>query len=491
MSKLINTSVIQIGIDLGTSNSSIAINKGVDVEIIPNILGDMYTPSVFGVDGVGNEVVGKKAYERLYKTASNDEKDNYKGEVKRLMGTSDKIYIERANKDFFPEEISAEILKSLKNDVLRKYPEISTLAVVITVPAMFETMQNEATKRAGLLAGFPHVVLLQEPIAAAIGHGFDSKNDQNWLIYDFGGGTFDVAVISAKDGILTVLSHYGDNFSGGKDIDELIVDKVIKPKILESHQIYNFDKNNFFTAFAKLKSIAETAKIELSSYERVAIEIDDLGVKDREGNDVNITFTYTRKEFNELISPLVERTLKASRDAIKSSGVSIHNITKIIFVGGTTLIPYVRSRVEEDLGIEADFSVNPLTIVAKGAAVYGLGQRIPSSIIDKFRVPTNANEIKISLNYDSMTSEEDELITGTIEVPSDGDYYILISSESGFYNSNKIKVEDGNFFDTVALENGKTNLFWIYLMDSEGNNLPIYPDSFSITHGITVTGAPI
>jgi molecular chaperone DnaK len=491
MEKKADSSIIRIGIDLGTTNSGIAINKGADIEIVPNILGDMYTPSVFGVDRAGNEVVGKKAYERLYKSASDDEKDNYKGEVKRLMGTSDKIHIERLNRDFSPEEVSAEILKSLKSDLQRKYPDLQAIAAVITVPAMFETMQNEATKRAGELAGFSYVILLQEPIAAAMAYDFDTENDETWLIYDFGGGTFDAAVISSKDGIQTVLGHGGDNFSGGKDIDSLIVEDVIKPKILADFRISNFDNEHFFTAFAKLKSIAETAKIELSSYEKITIEVDNLGIKDENGKEVYVSFTYTRDEFNSLVSPLVEKTIEGCEESIQSSGISSDKITKVIFVGGTTLIPYVRKRVEEALDIPVDFSVDPLTIVAKGAAVFGLGQRIPQYVIDKFREPASTDEIKLALNYDAMTAEEDELITGSVTLPSDDDYYIQISSDSGFYNSNKIKIEDGKFFDKVALEKGKNNLYWVYLVDGAGNNLPIYPDSFSITHGMTVSGAPI
>src|ERR1700677_1963740 len=182
---------IVIGIDLGTTNSEVAINKDGKVQIVKNSFGDEYTPCVFGFDKANNEVVSKRAYERLYKDASETEFKNNKAEIKRLMGTEQTTQFDRANVKMTPEEISGEILKSLKQDVLRKFEDFNTEAVVITVPAAFSTLQSEATKRAGNLAGFKHVVLLQEPISAAVAYGFGGIKNENWLIFDFGGGTFD------------------------------------------------------------------------------------------------------------------------------------------------------------------------------------------------------------------------------------------------------------------------------------------------------------
>ena len=213
-----NSKTIQVGIDLGTTNSSVSINNNGNIEIIKKPGGVEYTQSVFGFNRDKNKVVGQRAYESFYKDASEEERKNYKTEVKRLMGTSEKFHFERANVEMGPEEISAEILKSLKEDILIKYPDFSTVAAVITVPAAFSVLQSEATKRAGNLAGFKHVVLLQEPIAAAIAYGFTNIKNENWLIYDFGGGTFDVALIASKDRALSVLGHNGDNFLGGKKL---------------------------------------------------------------------------------------------------------------------------------------------------------------------------------------------------------------------------------------------------------------------------------
>lgn len=278
---------IQIGIDLGTTNSEIAINHNGNIEIVKNVFGDEYTPSVFGIDKAKNKVVGKRAYERLYKDSSEEEFKNHKAEVKRLMGTSETTYFERADLEMTPEEISAEILKSMKEDILRKYTDFDTVAAVITVPAAFFTIQSEATKRAGNLAGFNHVVLLQEPIAAAAAYGFGNAKNENWLIYDFGGGTFDVALISSKDGVLSVLGHNGDNFLGGKNIDWEIVDKVITPRIIEKFSLTDFSRSNkkYRTIFAHLKYAAERAKIELSQFDKTSIEI-NIG-KDDKGDEID------------------------------------------------------------------------------------------------------------------------------------------------------------------------------------------------------------
>lgn len=196
---------IQIGIDLGTTNSEVAINNNNKIEVIERAGGVKYIPSVFGYDKSKNKVVGQKAYQNLY-LGQKDDFENYKAEIKRVIGTSESTYFKRAELKMTPEEISAEILKSLKEDILRKYPDFDTTTAVITVPAAFSGIQSEATKRAGNLAGFDYVVLLQEPIAAAIAYGFGNSKNEKWLVYDLGGGTFDISLVSIKDGNLTVLA---------------------------------------------------------------------------------------------------------------------------------------------------------------------------------------------------------------------------------------------------------------------------------------------
>lgn len=479
---------IQIGIDLGTTNSEVAINNGSAIEIIKNSFNDEYTPSVFGVDKSKNKIVGKKAYERLFKYSSTEELNNNKAEVKRIMGTSETVRFDRTNEELQPEEISAEILKSLKEDILRKYSNFETTSAVITIPAHFSVVQAEATKRAGNIAGFNYVVLLQEPIAAAIGYGFMNAKNENWLVYDLGGGTFDVALISAKDGNLTVVAQNGDNFLGGKDFDKLIIDKVLIPKIKEEFNVPDLKDDQVI--FSKLKNLAETAKIELTSSDKTNIQVENIG-EDMDGNEIYLSIDFTRSEFEKLIKPLVERTIKLSQETIKESGIKQSSINKIILVGGPTMIPYIKDRLERDLKIEVDTSVDPLTIVARGACIYGVSQQIPEEFLEK-RADA-AESMSVKLHFDSLSSDTETTISGVVEDlrDSEEEYYIQIQSDSGTYSGPKIKVKGGKFFDTITLDKNKTNLFWIYLFDSEGNTIQIDPDSFTIIHGLSISGAPI
>lgn len=485
---------ILIGIDLGTTNSSVAINNNGNIEIVKKPGGVEYTPSIFGFDKANNKIVGQKAYENFYKDASQEEIKNYKPEVKRLMGTSESFYFERADVKMGPEEISAEILKNLKEDVLRKYPDFNTLGAVITVPAAFSVLQSEATKRAGNIAGFQHVVLLQEPIAAAVAYGFTNTKNENWLIYDFGGGTFDVALIASKDRALSVLSHNGDNFLGGKNFDLAIVDKIIVPKILEKFTIKNLSRSNekYKSIFSQLKFLAETAKIELSEYDKTSIVVENIG-NDDENKEIFVTINFTRKEFEKLIEPMINRTIELAEETLKDAGIKKNAVAKVILVGGPTQIPYIRERLQNDLKITADASVDPLTVVARGACIFGMGQKIPKEVMGTSTDKPKNGTLAINLNYESLTSDTEETVSGVIEdlKDSEDEYYIQIQSDSGFYNGSKIKLKGGKFFDTVAVEPNKPNTYWLYLFDGKGNSIPLDTDSFSITNGLSVSGAPL
>ena len=485
---------IQIGIDLGTTNSEVAVNIGGKIEIIKNVFGDEYTPSVFGVDKSKNKIVGKRAYERLYKESSETEFKNNKAEVKRLMGTEESTYFERTDTKLMPEEISAEILKSLKEDVLRKHPDFNTISAVITIPAAFSTLQSEATKRAGNLAGFEHTVLLQEPIAAAVAYGFGSTKNENWLVYDLGGGTFDVALIASKDGVLSVLGHNGDNFLGGKNIDLEIVDKIIVPRILEKYSLNDFSRSNekYRGAFFKLKYIAESSKVYLSQYDKVTIEVDGVGSDDN-GKEIYLSIDFSRKEFEKLIKPLVDRTIELSKATLKEAGIKNSAVAKIILVGGPTQIPYIKDRLENDLKISVDSSVDPLTVVSRGACVFGISQKVPKELLEKKAKKTKSGTQILTINHETLTAETEEMVTGVVEGlrDSDEEYYLQIQSDSGFYSGSKIKLKNGKFIDTVVVEPNKSMLYWVYLFDKDGNSIPVEPDSFTITHGLSVSGAPI
>lgn len=480
---------IEIGIDLGTTNSEVAIFNNGYIEIVKNTYGDEFTPSVFGINKAKDEEVGKRPYEKYFKDATSDEIKNNKPEIKRLMGTSDAVYFPRIDKNYNAEEISSKILNALKQEAIRKNNNINTSAVVITIPAHFSTIQAEATKRAGLLAGFKYVLLLQEPIAAAISYGFGKKQNENWLVYDLGGGTFDSALISSKDGNLKVLSHNGDNFLGGKDIDNLIVDKIILPELSKKHSLKNFNRANseYSIEFAKLKYAAEQAKIQLSTLDETNIEI-DLNLNDTELYE-NINISRTKLE--ELLNATICRTLDLCRQTINDAEIKIEAVNKIILVGGPTQLPFIKKRLESELTIKVDTSSDPLTAIARGACIFATSQSIPREFDKGKEIDESTYELR--LNYESLTSEEDELVTGLFPELKDTDkeYFIQIQSQDNTFNTGKIKLKDGKFITNVVVKQNLLNSYWIYLFDNEGNPLNISVDGFNITHGLTISGAPI
>lgn len=487
-----NNQNVLIGIDLGTANSKIAVNIDGKIEIIKKPGGVEYTPSVFGFDKSGNKVVGQKAYDHLFKFNEKGDAENFYAETKRVMGTAKTFSFTRTKAKMVPEEIAAEVLKSLKEDLLRKYPDFDCSAVVITVPAAFSVLQSEATKRAGLIAGFKYVVLLQEPIAAAVSYGFMNAKNENWLIYDFGGGTFDLALISCKDGVLSVLGHGGEEYLGGKDIDWDIVKIVIVPKILEKYRFSDFNRSNpkYSHVFARLKYFAENAKIELSQYAKTTIEVEEIG-RDEGGKDVEVSFAFTRAEFDKLIEKRISRTIELTKNTIKEAGFKNEAIKKIILVGGTTIIPSIRKRLEDELNIKVDSSVDPLTVVAQGACIFAISQRIPKEYLNEEKKKTTQGMHNISLNYATLTSDTEELVTGSIEGLADKeDYFVQVQADSGTWNGQKTKVNKGKFSYVVKVQKNKENLYWIYLFDSKSNPVKISQDSLSITNGLSVSGAP-
>lgn len=482
---------ISIGIDLGTTNSSVAVNNNNVIEIVKKPGGVEYTPSVFGFDKAKNKVVGQRAYESLYSDTTEAGVKNFKPEVKRIIGTPEKFFFERAGVEMSAEEISSEILKSLIQDILRKYPKFDTTAAVITIPAAFSVLQCEATKRAGNLAGLKHVVLLQEPIAAAISYGFATTANENWLVYDLGGGTFDVAVISSKDGVLSVIGHNGDNFLGGKNLDWEIVDKILAPKIAEAFKLDNFLRNNKVhqSKYARLKFLAERAKMELSQYETTTIEVDRIGDDDA-GTPIYLSIDLSRREFEELMDPLMNRTIDLCKQTLKESGLTSSAVSKIILVGGPTQIPYIRRRLEADLKIAADSSVDPLTVVARGACIFAMGQRVPDDKKEEQR-PLPAGTHALTLNFEALTAETEQTVTGIIDGLGTGEHHLKIQSDNGHFVGPKVNLKNGKFFTSVTLEPNTSNLFWVYVFDANDNPVSVDPDSFTITHGLSIAGAPL
>lgn len=349
-----------IGIDLGTTNSCVAVMEGGEAKVIVNAEGLRTTPSVVsfknGVIAVG-ESARRQAATNLDTVFS----------IKRHMGTDYKVHIKSTNKDYTPQEISAMILQNLKATAEAYLGEKVTEAV-ITVPAYFNDAERQATKDAGKIAGLEVKRIINEPTAAALAYGIDKKSDkeQKVLVYDLGGGTFDVSILELADGTYEVLSTAGNNRLGGDDFDNRVVDYMVK----EFKRTNGIDLSTNKSAMFRLKLEAEKAKKDLSGITTTDINIPFIAM-DSEGSPVHFDMTLTRSKFEELIRDLVDSTTKSVRQALKDAGITTSDINQVLLVGGSTRIPCVQELVRKELGKEPNRSINPDEVVAMGAAIQG------------------------------------------------------------------------------------------------------------------------
>ena len=346
-----------IGIDLGTTNSCVAVIEGGEPVVIANAEGARTTPSVVGFAKNGDRLVGQVA-----KRQAITNPENTISSIKRQMGTAHKVHV--GDKDYTPEEISAMILAKLKADAEAYLGEPVTEAV-ITVPAYFNDSQRQATKNAGTIAGLNVKRIINEPTAAALAYGVDKENDQKIMVYDLGGGTFDVSIIEMGDGVTEVLATNGDTHLGGDDFDQRIIDWMADDFQKENGIDLRKDK----MAAQRLKEAAEKAKIELSSATSTNINLPFI-TADATGPK-HLDMTLTRAQFDALTSDLVERTMTPVRKALQDAGLKASDLSKVLMVGGSTRIPAVQDAVKKELGCEPFKGINPDECVAVGAAIQG------------------------------------------------------------------------------------------------------------------------
>jgi molecular chaperone DnaK len=343
-----------IGIDLGTTNSCVAVMEGGEAVVIPNPEGNRTTPSIVGFKKDGERIVGESA-----KRQAITNPDRTISSIKRHMGTSHKVNID-ANA-YSPQEISAMILQKLKSDAEAYLGQTVTQAV-ITVPAYFNDSQRQATKDAGKIAGLEVLRIVNEPTAAALAYGLD-KGEETILVYDLGGGTFDVSILELGDGTFEVKATSGDNRLGGDDFDQVIIDYLAA----EFKKEQGVDLTKDRAAVQRLKDAAEKAKKELSGVLTSTISLPFITMVD--GVPQHLEMTLTRAKFEELSANLVERTLGPTRQALKDSGLSMNEIQKVVLVGGSTRIPAVQEAIKKLIGKEPHKGVNPDEVVALGAAI--------------------------------------------------------------------------------------------------------------------------
>ncbi len=478
------------GIDLGTTNSCLAIpDDDHGFEIIENQADRMsVTPSAVLINGKGRMLIGQRAY-------NSQKVEDLAIQFKRQMGLSKMIPFASAKVEKAPEELSSEILKQLRSDAeTRLNRQIEN--VVITVPAAFKTLQSEATNKAGKLAGFKNIILLQEPIAAAVAYGAkpDSK-DKHWMVFDYGGGTLDVAIISTLDNRLTVENSEGDNYFGGSDIDRILFREVVLKKLKAAgyhvDELFDESTSSGKSLARKIQLDCESCKIELSNKDSAILEIFD--IDDDEGEPIEFECEITRAELESLIADTIERSIVIAKKALDGAGVKASQLDKILLVGGSTFIPLVRQRLAEEFGVELDSSLNPMTVVAAGAAIYA-----STSVIDVEEDVelTSADNAIINLTYDPISSEETVNVIGKVANINDVkiakikiDCAISKDFSGVCWTSGWMDLLDqytGIFDVDVLLQKGILNHFRVSACDKTGTEIVIENSYFDIKHNETV-----
>lgn len=347
-----------IGIDLGTTNSAVAVMEGGEPTIIPNVEGNRTTPSVVAFTKNGERLVGETAKRQAITNAARTITS-----IKREMGTDYKVKID--DKEYTPEEISAMILQKIKSDV-ESYLGETVSEAVITVPAYFTDSQRQATKDAGKIAGLDVKRIINEPTAAALAYGMDKDTEQHKImVFDLGGGTFDVSILEIGDGVFEVLATRGNNRLGGDDFDEVLM----KYMISEFKKENGIDLSKDVTAMQRLKDAAEKAKKELSTTMTTNVNLPFITAVD--GAPVHLNMDIKRAKFEELTSDLVDKTLTPVREALNDAGLTAFKIDKVLLVGGSTRIPAVQEAVKKLIGKEPQKDINPDECVAIGAAIQG------------------------------------------------------------------------------------------------------------------------
>ena len=499
---------IDYGIDLGTTNSAIARMESGEAVIkqTKNLMDTLPSCVYFSKNKKGERSirVGIKAKDSKYSDAIQALSKGVVGdefgyiEFKREMG-SDKPYSNgnMPKSSYNPEELSAEVLKELKSLINDEVVN----SVVITVPAMFTAIQKDATMKAARIAGFKQCSLLQEPIAACMAYGLSAeKKDGRWLVFDFGGGTFDAALVKVEDGILNVFDTEGDNFLGGKNLDEVVVNQILLPYLKNEYDLASYEQVEWKkkALVDALKGPAEEMRIALSFADSADYSTYDrnlnLGVDDN-GENMDLEITITKNQLLEAINDQYEKAVKICKDLLKRNNLTGNQLSSLILVGGPTYSPIIREMLKTQITSKIDITINPMTAVARGAALY-------ASTMD---ADINEQEIKdeaksaitfLQVGYESTSVELSEWISVNIDKEKTGVYCpsqlsIELQRVDGAWRSDKIVVDtNGNVIEAFLLE-GKPNTFKIFAYDEHGNAVETFPSDITIIQGVKVGAAPL
>jgi molecular chaperone DnaK len=482
---------IDYGIDLGTTNSAIARMDAGEAIIIKSDDNQMdTTPSCVSFNKKKTMFVGQNAKRAIDSEALSaflarrQTPSNGYLEFKRTMGTDHKYESTHMERSFTSEDLSAEVLKKLRGYI--RDEEVGS--VVITVPAMFKQNQIDATQRAAELAGFKYCELLQEPIAASIAYGIKaSSNSGHWLVFDFGGGTFDAALMHVDDGIMKVVDTEGDNHLGGKNIDSAIVDQLFIPEIAKQCEIDGILDEELSKKLLQdaLKRYAEEAKIALSSKSSWDYFLEDFG-SDDDGEEIQLDLTISLEQYEKVCGPLFQKAIDICKHLLERNKLTGNDLSSIVLVGGPTFSQTLRRMLKEQISSRIDTTVDPMTAVAKGAALFASTKNIPSDLQKR-----DTSKAQLTLKYPETTVETHENLgirvdrnKSTANLPSSFSFEIIRADRG--WSSGKVEMDGDTEIVEVVLNDGKANQFDIKLFGPDGSIIPCEPSSITIIHGLKI-----
>lgn len=483
---------VNYGIDLGTTNSAIARMEAGKPTVKKIEVTDDTMPSCVYFQKNKSCHVGRKAYssmksdKRRAMKKMDAETSNTYLEFKRTMGT-DKKYVSSNmdGREYSSEELSAEVLKALKSFITDE----DFKSVVITVPAKFTVNQKTATIEAAKFAGFNHIELLQEPIAAAMAYGLTAtQKDGYWLVFDFGGGTFDAALIKVEDGIIQVFDTEGDNYLGGKNLDYAIVDGILMPYLQENYSIDGYLANPKEKEILReaMKTYAEEIKNELSFKDSYSLYVDpgDLG-EDEDGEEYEIDLTVTKEEVYDAIRPLFQKAVDICKDLLNRNNLTSNQLGKLILVGGPTHSPLVRQMLKEQVTTNVDSSINPMTAVAEGAALYA--STIDNEVKEE---DLKTEDIVLDINFESMTVDTDLWVPVSLKSGAESVMIQFVRSDNA-WDSGKTEIDKNGNVVELNLVEGQPNSFRVECYDHQGNRLNCFPKEITIIQGSKVGNATL
>jgi len=490
---------IDFGIDLGTTNSSIAKIQNGDVKVIKSDKEKMHTtPSCVAFNKKKRIYAGMSAFNLFKKETRKAFLDYSNGkeitnrnsfiEFKRTMGTDVPYSSSYMEKEYSSEELSAELLKKLKSYEIDEDID----AIVITIPMMFRQLQKDATLRAAKLAGFQYCELLQEPIAASIAYGLSASNTGGyWLVWDFGGGTFDAALMSADEGIMKIVGTDGDTRLGGKNIDLAIVDEILFPYMEENYSVEKIlsDKNGKKLFRAALKIHAEEIKKEIAQREKINYVTDEPLGEDDNGEEIELDLRLTLDDVEKAVKPVFQKAIDISLELLKTNNITGEDLKRIILVGGPTQMQTIRNMLKEQIADKVDISIDPMTCVAEGAAIFASTKDIPEGLQKR-----DKSKMQLKIKYSETTVELTELVGIAIETAKTEGVipniiFIEVTRSDNAWSSGKIEMIDNSEVIEIQLNEGKSNGFNITLTDDKGNKLKCEPNNFTIIQGMKAAKA--